>query len=104
MGARFTIKAISRKAYNRYLAMARLILRARRVPLSARDLVQEAEKLGLMPADLGGKTQHKTMQARLSTDILFNRERSFFYRVSPGRFFLREFLDDPEIDIRWKEE
>lgn len=51
----------------------------------------------LVPSHLFGKTQHKTVGARLSEDILAHRERSLFYRSEPGRFFLREFLNDPDI-------
>lgn len=87
---------------NRYIAIARTILQQRRTPLSAKELVRDAQRLGLMPEDLYGKTQDKTMQARLSVDILLRKERSNFYRVSPGRFFLREFINDPTIEKKWQ--
>jgi hypothetical protein len=52
---------------------------------------------GVVPASLYGKTQHKTLQARLSEDILTRRDRSVFFRTKPGYFFLREFLIDSTI-------
>ena len=42
------------------------------------------------------------MQARLSEDILTKRERSRFFRTSPGRFFLRSFLMDVSIPAKYR--
>jgi hypothetical protein len=56
-----------------------------------------AYRRDLVPAHLFGKTQHKTVGARLSEDILARRDRSLFFRSEPGRFFLRELLNDPTI-------
>jgi hypothetical protein len=52
---------------------------------------------GIVPAHLHGRTQFKTMGARISEDIVAKRERSAFFRVAPGRFFLREFLTDENL-------
>ena len=56
----------------------------------------------MAPPHLRGRTQHKTLGARLSEDILRLREASRFYRTAPGRFLLRELADDESIpeDLR----
>jgi hypothetical protein len=83
-----------------YLAIAEKVIRATRRSLSALEILQAAYKAGIAPRHLRGKTQHKTLQARLSEDILHGREGSKFYRTAPGRFFLREFLEDSSIPLQ----
>lgn len=56
-----------------------------------------AYRLQVVPADLYGRTQHKTLHARLSEDIAAKRVRSPFVRVAPGRFLLRTLLADERI-------
>lgn len=85
-----------------YLQIAQVVLRSTRRPMSARAILEVAYKAGVVPIHLYGKTQEKTLQARLSEDILHHRETSVFYRTEPGQFFLVEFLDDPEIPKEWK--
>jgi hypothetical protein len=85
-----------------YLAIAHKILRAARQPLSAREILKLAYAAREVPKDLYGRTQHKTLQARLSEDILLRRERSSFYRTEPGRFFLREFIADDSIAVGYR--
>jgi hypothetical protein len=85
-----------------YLDIALAVLRASRRPLSARAILASAYKLGLVPTHLYGKTQHKTLQARISEDIVLRRERSVFFRTEPGRFFLREFLADESIPEEYR--
>ena len=80
-----------------YLAIAQTVLRLARRPLSAREVLEMAYRHDLVPSRLYGKTQQKTLGARLSEDILSNRDRSVFYRSEPGKFFLRDFLFDPSI-------
>ena len=80
-----------------YLAIAEAVMRIARRPLTSREIVEVAYRHDLVPSRLFGRTQHKTVGARLSEDILARRERSLFYRSEPGRFFLREFLSDPTI-------
>lgn len=85
-----------------YLDIARVILRASRRPMGARAILEAAHKAGVVPKHLRGKTQQKTLQARLSEDILHNRGGSIFYRTEPGQFALKEFLDDPSFPDKWK--
>ncbi|CFW99570.1 protein of unknown function [Candidatus Filomicrobium marinum] len=85
-----------------YLQVAQAVLRSTRRPMSARAILDVAYKAGVVPPHLYGKTQQKTLQARLSEDILHHRETSAFYRTEPGQFFLVEFLDDPTIPEEWK--
>ncbi|MFT8245552.1 winged helix-turn-helix domain-containing protein [Roseomonas sp. BN140053] len=75
-----------------YLEIARKVLHSARQPLSARQILKSAYQLQIVPRDLYGRTQHKTLQARLSSDILELRFKSEFCRTGPGRFFLRELL------------
>lgn len=83
-----------------YLEAARVVLHARGEPLSAREILDEARKYGFLASHLHGATMHKTLQARLSEDILEHRFRSAFYRTSPGVFFLRELSNDPDISSK----
>ena len=80
-----------------YLDIAVEILRAERRPLSPHAILTEAYRRALVPAHLHGRTQHKTLQARISEDIIYRREHSPFFRTAPGRFFLREFLTETSI-------
>jgi len=87
-----------------YLEIARTVLRSSRQPLSARQILKTALQLQLVPRDLYGRTQHKTLQARLATDILKHRSRSEFYRTGPGKFFLKAFQADCTIPYRYRQE
>jgi hypothetical protein len=86
-----------------YLDIAVTILRAERRPLSSHAILAEAHRAGLVPPTLYGKTQHKTLGARISEDILSQRDRSRFFRTAPGRYFLREFLEDPSIPKEYRQ-
>lgn len=85
-----------------YLDIARTVLQAARRPLNAKAILEMAYEGGVVPVHLHGRTQHKTLQARLSEDILHHRETSAFYRTEPGQFALKTFLDDPGIPQEWK--
>ncbi|WP_193083428.1 winged helix-turn-helix domain-containing protein [Pseudooceanicola spongiae] len=85
-----------------YLDIARIVLRARRRPMGAKSILATAQKAEILPAHLFGKTQQKTLQARLSEDILRDREGSIFYRTEPGQYALKEFLNDPDYPAKWK--
>jgi hypothetical protein len=80
-----------------YLEIAYNVLKKARVPLPPREILRRALAANIVPKNLYGRTQHKTLQARLSEDILLRRERSAFFRTRPGYFFLREFLTDSSI-------
>jgi HB1, ASXL, restriction endonuclease HTH domain len=80
-----------------YLDIAVAILRTQRRPLSPHAILAEAYRRALVPPHLHGRTQHKTLQARISEDIVHRREHSPFFRTAPGKFFLREFLADTSI-------
>lgn len=80
-----------------YLALAEEILRIERRPLSARAILAAAYRLDKVPSHLYGRTQHKTLGARISENIIAERDRSLFFRTKPGRYFLREFLDDESV-------
>jgi hypothetical protein len=78
-------------------------LRAEKRPLSSRAILAEAHRKGLVPSSLYGKTQDKTLGARISVDIVKHRDRSWFFRTGPGRYFLREFLDDTSVPEKYRE-
>lgn len=80
-----------------YLTLAEDVLRRVRRPLSAHQILRSAYENDMAPPHLRGRTQHKTLGARLSEDILHHREASRFYRTAPGRFLLRELADDDSI-------
>ena len=85
-----------------YLDIATLVLRTERRPLSARAILGSAHRAGFVPPHLYGRSQHKTLQARISEDIVLRRDLSTFFRTAPGRFFLREFLADTAIPERFR--
>jgi hypothetical protein len=80
-----------------YLDVAERVLRVVRRPMSALQILRVAYERGVAPPHLRGRTQQKTMGARLSEDILRKREESRFYRTAPGKFLLRELANDPSI-------
>lgn len=82
---------------NSYLDLAEQILLLLRRPMSTREIMNEAFLRGFVPPHLHGRTQWKTLGARLSEDILLLREHSRFYRAHPGRFLLRRLLHDENI-------
>ena len=80
-----------------YLDVAERVLRMMRRPMSALQILRSAYEHGLAPPHLRGRTQQKTMGARLSEDILRKRDDSRFYRTAPGKFLLKELAEDPSI-------
>ena len=86
-----------------YLEIAEWVLRAARRPMTPSAILQAAYRAGIVPTHLRGKTQHKTLQARLSENILSNRLESKFYRTDPGRFYLTEFRFDPNLPERFRD-
>ena len=85
-----------------YLQIARAVLERARAPLSAKEIIKRAYLLQLVPPHLHGKTQHKTLTARLSVDILEFRQRSDFFRPWPGRFFLTKYIDDDDLPKEYR--
>jgi HB1, ASXL, restriction endonuclease HTH domain len=86
-----------------YLDVAYQVLKHARRPMPAKAILETAIKAQILPEHLRGKTQHKTLQARLSEDILYNQPATQFFRTEPGIFFLCEFQSDPNIPEKFKE-
>lgn len=80
-----------------YLWVAETVLRKHGRPLSARELVNYGLEDGLFPNRGLSRTPQKSMQARLSIDIL-NNPSTPFVRVSKGRFYLKERLGGATSD------
>jgi predicted NUDIX family phosphoesterase len=87
-----------------YLQIAEKILSTANEPLSAREILERASQLGILPPNFTGRTPHKTMHARLAVDIRTFGEQSRFYRHLPGRFALRHRVLDLSFDGRYKDE
>lgn len=85
-----------------YLDLAYRVLKQVREPLRAKAILKLAYTSEIVPSHLFGKTQQKTLQARLSEDILKRRENSLFFRTESGVFFLREFITDETIPDKYK--
>src|SRR5262249_52295151 len=77
-----------------YLWAAEAVLRKYRRPLHAPEIVSYAQEQGLFSREMHSRTPQKSMQARLSLDILNKGDQSRFVRTGRGRFYLREFLMD----------
>lgn len=86
-----------------YLEIAAQVLRVNRRPMSPRAILAEAYRIELVPPNLYGRTQHKTLQARISEDIIQKKGRSAFFRTGPGKFFLTEFLNDETIPKNYRQ-
>src|ERR1700733_7573676 len=78
----------------RYLDVAERVLSKHRRPLRSRDLISLAIEDGLVES-WDSNTPQKSMQARLSLDILNRGVKSRFIRTERGRFYLRELLTAP---------
>ena len=78
---------------NFYLELARKILELAQHPMSPREMIDAATKIGLIPQKyLKAKTPHKTIHARLAESIRQQGPRSPFYRFARGKFGLRSNL------------
>ena len=86
-----------------YLEIAEKVIDIVKEPMRPKQILEFAYLNDLMPTSLYGRTQHKTLQARISEDILHKGDKSLFYRTSPGVFFLTKFLDDPNISKSHKQ-
>ncbi|WP_181592072.1 HTH domain-containing protein [Mesorhizobium atlanticum] len=87
-----------------YLSIAQRVLEQERKPMSARQMLDAAYRMRVVPDHLFGKTQHKTLHARIAEDILLRRVRSAFVRTEPGRFMLRRLLSDSTLPESYKRE
>ena len=94
---------LERMKLENYLDIAEVVLSTARRPMSPRAIMDAAHRARIVPAHLYGKTQHKTLQARLSEDILEHKLESRFFRTEPGLFFLSAFRSDPAIPNNFKD-
>ena len=76
-----------------YLWVAETVLRKVGRPLRAGELVARGLDDQLFDDQDISKTPQKSMQSRLSIEILRNGTESKFVRVAKGQFFLRELLE-----------
>jgi hypothetical protein len=83
-----------------YLEIAEYVLEARAKPLSAQEILADAQKYGLLPERLSGATMQKTLQARIAEDIFRHRAKSNFYRTSIGTYYLRRLSADDSLPPR----
>src|SRR6266478_8444497 len=75
-----------------YLRVAELVLANALSPLKAREIVDRGIERGLFGDHVLSRTPEKSMQARLSMDILNRAGQSKFLRNERGRFELRAKL------------
>lgn len=75
-----------------YLRVAETVLADALTPLKAREIVDRGIERGLFGDHVLRRTPEKSMQARLSMDILNLRGDSRFVRTGRGRFTLRSSL------------
>jgi len=75
-----------------YLRVAELVLANALSPLKAREIVDRGIERGLFGDHVLSRTPEKSMQARLSMDILNRGGQSKFLRTARGRFELRAKL------------
>jgi predicted NUDIX family phosphoesterase len=79
-----------------YLRVAEIVLADALQPLKAREIVDRGIERGLFGDHALSRTPEKSMQARLSTDILNRAAQSKFIRTERGRFTLRSKLLNAE--------
>jgi predicted NUDIX family phosphoesterase len=82
-----------------YLRVAEAVLARALTPLKAREIVERGIERGLFGDHVLSQTPEKSMQARLSMDILNRAEKSRFARTGRGRFTLRSRLDSADQGI-----
>jgi len=75
-----------------YLRVAEIVLGKSLVPLNAREIVDRGIEQGLFGDHVMSRTPQKSMQARLSMDILNRESTSRFVRIARGRFTLRSSI------------
>jgi predicted NUDIX family phosphoesterase len=82
-----------------YLRVAEIVLTKALSPLKAREIVERGIEQGLFGDHVMSRTPEKSMQARLSTDILSRGRNSRFARTSKGRFTLRTKLSTAQRGV-----
>src|SRR5215204_2992622 len=75
-----------------FLTAAYIVLRDAGRPMTAAEILHEARSKSLLATK--GKTPLKTLNARISVDILRLKSRSLFMRADGSRFALREWAQD----------
>lgn len=85
---------------NSYLDIAERTIRETGRPLHPKEMLQVASESGMIPPHLTGKTQYKTLAARLSTEIRTNDSKSPFIRTAANRFFLRELMSPEQREYQ----
>lgn len=60
--------------------------------MRVQDIIAQAQDSGLFSDEMFSRTPQKSMQARLSMEIVNNGEDSIFVRTGKGVFFLRDLL------------
>jgi predicted NUDIX family phosphoesterase len=83
----------SKLSNSQFLIAAQKALTEAGRPLSTSEIVHHALGRGFLTTN--GHTPTKTMNARLSADILLHKAQSRFMRTGPGRFALRDW--DQEV-------
>ena len=86
-----------------YLRVADQVLASALSPLKAREIVDRGVERGLFGDHVLSRTPEKSMQARLSMDIIKKGSNSRFARTARGRFTLRSKINPaaklPSVDI-----
>src|SRR5258707_13756242 len=86
---------LSEGEHQTYLRVAEIVLADALSPLKAREIIDRGIERGLFGDHVLSQTPEKSMQARLSMDILNRDGQSIFVRTGRGRFTLRsKLLDD----------
>jgi predicted NUDIX family phosphoesterase len=80
------------REHQTYLRVAEIVLASALSPLKAREIVERGIERGLFGDHVLSRTPEKSMQARLSMDILNRASKSKFLRTERGRFELRAKL------------
>lgn len=80
------------------LEAAEQVLRVAQRALGSKEIAREVIKLA--STNLGGRTPWKTVNARISTDIIKLGVKSRFKRTAQGFFALREWVDEAEFVVK----
>jgi len=87
---------------DRLIDAAVAILRQLKRPASAKEIIDAARSQPDLQHFIGGKTPHKTLNARIAVDIIKKGNDSIFYRYAPASYGLREAFSDDSHDHNYK--